>query len=280
MYQKLQNTTCNSLWTRQDVTTSILQRQEPSYSLHPPKMIKINDPQIISKVLEVPIIEATSVLFFPALLQTSREEVKWIRSHSSLCYIGWYAECFQTYDFFPPRFLHVLLLRLAFTFALPNTSSGIDDDSAAIVDVYSRKCALWKNGIYWRMESGIEVVVEVVKQKRAVLVMVRGSSDQQVEWSDILSKVVAKVVEAKSEFCNVLKANIYIVSPKDLKQSSIPDVHQLQLFEAKYVQDVLLRGCEGAVGRDSQGYLPFSDLVSLQAQTSWSKYELCMYLVV
>ena len=58
---------------------------------------EISDPQIISKVLEIPKVETISyesVLFFPALLQTSREEVKWICSHSSLCCIGWCAECF------------------------------------------------------------------------------------------------------------------------------------------------------------------------------------------
>ena len=234
---------------------------------------EINDPQIISKVLEVPIIETTSVLFFPALLQTSREEVKWIRSHSSLCCIGWFAECFQTYDFFPARFLHVLLLQLAFTFALPNTSV---DDRAATVDIYRRKCMLWKNGIHWLMESGIEVVVDVVKQKRAMLVMVRGSSVQQVECGDILNKVAAKVVEAKSEFCNALKANLYIVSPDDLKQSTIPEVNQLQLFETRNVQEVLLLGCEGAVSRNGKGYLPSSDLICLQSQTPWSEYELCI----
>ena len=230
---------------------------------------EIYDPQIISKVLEIPTFEEKSVLFFPALLQANRKEVKWIRSHSSLCCIGWYAESFRTYDFFPPRFLHVLLLRLAFTFALRN-----DDDRNAIVDVYSRKCTLWKNGIQWLMKSGVEAVVEVVKQKRAVLVMVRGSSDQQVECGDILSKVVAKVVEAKSEFCSSLKANIYIVSPSDLKQSSILKADQLQLFEARNVQEVLKQS-EGAVSRDGKGYLPFSDLICLQSQTSWSEYELC-----
>ena len=241
---------------------------------------EINDSQIISKMLEIPMVETTSsVQFFPALLQTSRDEVKWIRSHSSLCCIGWYAECFRTYDFFPPRFLHVLLLRLAFTFALPKTSGAFDDDGGAIVDVHNRKCTLWKNGIHWLMQSGVEVVVEVVKQKRAVLVMVRGSSDQQVECGDILNKVVAKVVEAKSEFCNVLKAKLYIVSPDDLQQSTIPEVDQLQLFETRNVQEVLLRESKGAVSRDGKGYLPSSDLICLQTLTSWSEHELCVLIV-
>ena len=146
-------------------------------------------------------------------------------------------ECYRSYDYFPPRFLHVLLLRLAFTFALPKTPSDLDD-GCAIVDVYSRKCTLWKNGIHWLMESGVEVVVEVVEQKRAVLVMVRCSSDQEVECGDILAKVVVKVVEAKSEFCNVLKANPYIGVPDDPKQSTLPETEKLQLFEARYVQEV------------------------------------------
>ena len=46
---------------------------------------EIDDSQIISKVLEISIDEAESVLFFPTLLQASREKVKWIRSHGFFC---------------------------------------------------------------------------------------------------------------------------------------------------------------------------------------------------
>ena len=125
------------------------------------------------------------------------------------------------------------------------------------------------------MESGVEVLFEVVKQKRAVLVMVRGSSDQQVECGDILNKVVAKVVEAKSEFCDVLKAKAHIVSADDLQQSTIPEAHQLQLFKARDIQEIFMKGSEGAVSRDGKGFLPSSDLICLQSQTSWGEYELC-----
>ena len=47
-----------------------------------------------------------------------------------------------------------------------------------IVDVYSQKCTLWKNGVHWLMKSGVEAVVEVVKQSRAVLVMVTYGQSQ------------------------------------------------------------------------------------------------------
>ena len=94
-----------------------------------------------------------------------------------------------------------------------------------------------------------------------------------------MSKVVAKVVEAKSEFCNVLKANVYIVCPDDLKQSTIPEAHQLKLFEVRDIQEVLLKGSEGAVSRDGKEYLHSSDLVCLQTLTSWSEYVLSVLIV-
>jgi len=127
------------------------------------------------------------------------------------------------------------------------------------------------------MESGVEVVVEVVKQKRAVLVMVRCSRDQEVECGDILAKVVVKVVEAKSQFCTVLKANLYIVIPNDPRRSTLPEAEQLQLFEVKNVEDVLLKESEGAVSRDGEGFLPSSDLICLQSQTAWSKLDNTVY---
>ena len=92
-------------------------------------------------------------------------------------------------------------------------------------------------------------------------------------------KVVAKVVEAKSEFCNVLKANVYIVSPNDLKQSTIPELDKLQLYKTTNVQEVLLKQSEGTVSKDGKRYLPSSDLNCLQTLTSWSECVLCVPIV-
>ena len=180
---------------------------------------EISDPQIISKVLEIPTYENSildeSVLFFPALNFKPPERKLSGFAHTVLCAaLDGMQNAFELMTFFHHVFFMFYFSGLPSPLHYPNTSGVLDDDDGAtIVDVYSRKCTLWKNGIHWLMESGVEVVVEVVKQKRAVLVMVRGSSDQQVECGDILNKVVAKVVEAKSEFCNVLKAKVYIVSP-------------------------------------------------------------------
>ena len=242
---------------------------------------EINNSQVITKVLNVsPSLEMTSessnsFLFFPALLQVERSGLKWICSHSSLCCLGWYILCNRSrpYDFFPPRFLHVLLLRLAFTFALPKTTGCRSVGSASDVDVYSRKCLLWKNGIQWVGKSGVEVVVEVVRQNRGVVVMVRGSSDKEVKCADVLASVVRKVVIAKCEFCHTLVANAFIVDPNNLKQPSIPEADELRLVETSHVQEVLREGSDGAVSQNGKEltFLPSSEICCLLSQTAWSK---------
>ena len=243
---------------------------------------EIDDPQVITKVLDVspsPTMAGSSCnsfLFFPALLQAERSDIKWVLSHRSLYCLGWYIECSRSrsYDFFPPRLLHVLLLRLAFTFALPKTSPQ-SVGSASDVDVYSRKCTLWKNGIHWIAETGVETVVEVVWRNRGVVVMVRGSSDMEVECADVLASVVWKVVEAKCEFCHSLVASAFLVDPDNLKQPSVPviDLDKLQLFKTSQVQEVLRKGSQGTVSENGKGFLPSSELHCLLSQTVWSKYS-------
>ena len=53
-----------------------------------------------------------SLLFFPALCTVERREIKWLIPPTSYS-IGWLARCSRPQDYFPPRFLHVLLLRIA-----------------------------------------------------------------------------------------------------------------------------------------------------------------------
>ena len=61
----------------------------------------------------------------------------------------------QNMQLFPARFLHSLLLRLAFNFAAAN------DDSPTPGQTLNRACNLWKNGIHWFSHCGTESYVEL-----------------------------------------------------------------------------------------------------------------------
>ncbi len=59
-----------------------------------------------------------SFLFFPALCSVDKSQVSWDESTGNSFSIGWLALCTDPHDYFPPRFLHVLLLRLVYAFTL------------------------------------------------------------------------------------------------------------------------------------------------------------------
>ena len=69
--------------------------------------------------------------------------------------IGWCLECGPA-QFFSVRFLHVLLLQLAYRYALPLPS---------LVAGLRRQCSVWINGIYWNNNDGIETLVEQLEDK-------------------------------------------------------------------------------------------------------------------
>ena len=73
--------------------------------------------------------ERTEYLFFPALLEGVRSEVKWIISGDGVCALGWYLSCKGKCSFFPPRFVYVLLLKLAIEYSHPHGDDDDDDES-------------------------------------------------------------------------------------------------------------------------------------------------------
>lgn len=66
---------------------------------------------------------------------------------------------------FPTRFLHSLLLRLAFNFAVAS------DDLATSGRVLNRACNLWKNGIHWFSLTGTETYVELREDSQVSIVI-------------------------------------------------------------------------------------------------------------
>ena len=81
---------------------------------------------------------------FPALIlqKANIKDSVWDSDCVSQYHFGWILQCATPEQFFSSRFLQVLLLRLAFSFALE--SSIKDPDNLGI----HRKCSLWKNGIF------------------------------------------------------------------------------------------------------------------------------------
>ena len=97
-----------------------------------------------------------SFFFFPALCKKDRSEIAWVMPTNDGYRIGWLARCTDSHEFFPPRFLHVLILRLVFRFTLSahQTPGALPDYS-----LFQRRCTMWKTGVHWLMTEGVDALI-------------------------------------------------------------------------------------------------------------------------
>ena len=181
--------------------------------------------------------------FFPGLVSLETPQNVIASSASDHIYnTGWMLQCSNPEQFFTSRFLEVLLLRLAFWFALSKTHSHTLN---ATDPTLHRKCSVWKNGIHWVNRSGGEAVVEVTNLRR-VVVMIRSKTDK-MELVKLRSSVVNTVNSAREEFCSKVVVSESLVLPEDateypLDPSKVTDVCITEVAETvaegkKYIVD-------------------------------------------
>uniref|UniRef100_A0A1X7USQ1 G domain-containing protein n=1 Tax=Amphimedon queenslandica TaxID=400682 RepID=A0A1X7USQ1_AMPQE len=141
------------------------------------------------------------LLFFPCLLSTDRPD----EMISQVYQFGWCLQCTSKHHFFPPRYFHVLSLRLAYKMALPQKN-----------DKLNRYCTFWKNGLYWFNGHGVGSLVEIVNESQCVLVMMsceKGYSDNMVS---LRRYVIGEVMSVYKESCPSLEVKELVIDPKEL----------------------------------------------------------------
>ena len=138
------------------------------------------------------------LLHFPCLLSTDRPD----EMTSEVCQFGWCLQCTSKHHFFPPRYFHVLSLRLAYKMALPKKD-----------DKLKRRCTFWKNGLYWSNSHGVGSLVEIVDESQCVLVMM--SFKQHIMMS-VGRDVIGEVMSIYKESCPSLEVEKLVIDPKEL----------------------------------------------------------------
>ena len=148
-------------------------------------------------------------LFFPGLVQVDTPQYVIASNTLNLDYnSGWVLQCSKSEQFFSSRFLQVLLLRLAFLFALAPTDPSTTDHLAL-----HRKCSVWKNGIYWVNRSGGEAIVQIINLREVVVIV--SSKLEKMELVRLRSAIIKTVIDAKEEFCSKVLVRESLILPED-----------------------------------------------------------------
>ena len=206
-----------------------------------------------------------SFLFFPALCSADKSEVSWTTPPDSYS-IGWLAQCTDPYDYFPQRFLHVLLLRIVFRFTL----TAPQEYSSRETRHFHHLCTLWTTGVHWLMEEGVECMVEMVDINKGpgVVVITRSEQDTVENCICVFNSIVSCVMETMKEFCHSIRPQFFLLDSTQQDDYLSDD----NLFSISKVKKVLIssKGKEAVISKTGKRIMKRSRLLWLHKLSHWN----------
>ena len=185
------------------------------------------------------------LLFFPGLVQSERPDS--LIQQGALEF-GWCLGCVDPNEFFSSRFLHVLLLSVAYKF--PLASQGLH-----------RMCRVWRNGIFWRNCDDITTVIELLDNNRWVLVAMSCDDSTPIEHAELRSSLIGLVRHLQQQYCPRLNVREFLISPDLIQQYPLDNLPDSDLFNIHHVaRSMLLHKKVVPSYKDSSGRLPVQSL--------------------
>ena len=166
-------------------------------------------------------------LFFPSLVKENRPgDLPFLR-------FGWCLGCSDPHQFFSNRFLHVLLLRLAFLFPLASKHLS----TSSLLHGLERQCKVWQNGICWKSGSGVSTIVEIWDRNRWVIVL---ASENTREAAQTCSSVIRMILDLQHQLCSAVTTCECLISPSLLDRYPFDALPDTDLFDLTTVAKAML----------------------------------------
>ena len=203
-----------------------------------------------------------SFLFFPALCSADKSEMSWTTPPDNYS-IGWLAQCTDPYDYFPPRFLHVLLLRIVFRFTLTAPQEHLSKH-------FQHLCTLWKTGVHWLMEEGVECMLEMVNINKGpgLVIITRSEQDTVENCISVFNSIVSCVMKTMKEFCHSIRPQFFLLDSTQQDDYLSED----NFFAMSKVEKILLsfKKEEAVISKTGKKKLKHSKLLWLHKLTYWN----------
>ena len=207
------------------------------------------------------------LLFFPGLIQSERPDS--LIQQRALEF-GWCLGCIDPNEFFSSRYLHVLLLSVAYKFPLSPSSSSVSG--------LHRICTVWRNGIFWRNYDNITTVIELLDNNRWVLVAMSCDDSTPIEHAELRSSLIGLVRHLQQQYCPRLNVREFLISPDLIQRYPLDNLPDSDLFDIHHVaQCVLLRKSVIPSYKDGRGIFRIQSL-SFEPYHQLSSSSVCQLL--
>ena len=202
-----------------------------------------------------------SVFFFPSLVSIDAPELQqysaapacalstqiWKPNSDYVYNSGWVLQCSQAEHHFTPRFLQVLLLRLAFCFAL---APHVQENQKDLQEI-QREFYVWKSGICWVTRKGVAALVQMNDSGKTVTVLLRCLEHSKIQCIHLRSAIIHKTLCTEKEFCPKVSTSEYFIHP-DAVEYPLKPTSELNLFSISHVTRAFAAGDPCIIGKDSQ----------------------------
>ena len=187
-------------------------------------------------------------LFFPALVCVERPRGAVVPSNS----FGWSMIVRSPYQFLTPRFLHVLLRRLPFEFALlkAQTHSHLN-----------RRCDVWSRGMKWLSEEGVTTIVEMSESFQSISMTTSFHDRKHLKYLELAHSVLTFIKEAHQGFCPHVEVLEVISCPPE----AISDHSDGTKVELSLLKKALLEGKETVVDVIGKKYVVIGEWMKIES---------------
>ena len=199
---------------------------------------------------------------FPGLITLNAPRGIWNRNFNFKYHSFWIIRCTRQDQFFSSRFTQVLLLRLAFSFALIKIE--IDQSIPAL----QRECSIWKNGIFWGEMFGMETIVEI--HSSIVILLMRYQERNLLHCIGQRSSIIQKILQCVHDLCTTIETVESFIDPSEatefpLKSPVSPETPQ---FSLQKIAEAIVKSTE----YDSPSVVSSTGTISLDYLLTFDPY--------
>ena len=195
--------------------------------------------------------------YVPALVRVDRPSSAAVPSSS----FGWSMIVTSADQFFTPRFLHVLLRRLPFEFALPT------GQTTPLHSHFNQRCDVWSRGIKWLSETGVTTIVEMDEMFQSLSLAMSSPDRTDPKYLELAHSVLAVIKKACQEFCPHVEVLEIVSCPPEASSDHSDDTK----IELSSLKKALLEEDKHAIDINNKKHVLTKE---------WMKIEPCLrYLV-
>ena len=239
---------------------------------------EIKDEEVLKQVHTIKSINPFDrFFFFPALVRKDSPPRVWITDGRPYYQCCWLLECKDPDEFFTPRFMQLVILRLLHSLALGKMKRR----KSRLHDCHS----FWRNGLKW-CHSDVEVLVEFTESHKRLIVMMKTckGTHTPLKCAEMRSSIISLVLNLKEEVYSSLETVEYFVHPSSITHPLLSSADKLKKTSMRDLSTAVVNSDESTVflseSNECSSLLSIQELLYFEPYSSISDDECDIYALL